>query len=126
MCCNTLSPTATKNGPVTAEFPAKSGILIQEVINTSGGRVFGGSFEVLIPAKGRERQRRQDKKALQKMEDAKRLEKGQYKGLSSRGSAFFCLNTQLQDGVKRTSRLAMGRTSTSSRQVMSRLLKRKP
>jgi len=53
MHCNTLSPTATKNGPVTAEFPVKSGILIQEVINTSGGRVFGGSFEVLIPAKVR-------------------------------------------------------------------------
>ena len=50
-----LSPTATKNGVVTAEFPAKSGILIQEVINTSGGRVFGGSFEVLILAKVRGR-----------------------------------------------------------------------
>ena len=53
MCNNTHSSTATKNGLVTAEFPAKSGILNQEVINTSGGRVFGGSFEVLIPAKVR-------------------------------------------------------------------------
>ena len=43
----------TESGPVTAEFPAKSGILIQEVIKTSGGRVFDGSFEVLIPAKVR-------------------------------------------------------------------------
>ena len=55
MRCNTLSSTATKNGLVTAEFPAKSVILNQEVINTSSGRVFGGSFEVLILAKVRGR-----------------------------------------------------------------------
>ena len=50
---NSLSSNATKNGLFSAEFPAKSGILIQEVINTFGGRVFGGSFKVLIPAKVR-------------------------------------------------------------------------
>ncbi len=100
MHCNALMPTATKNGLVAAEFPAKSGIMIQEVINTSGGEIFGGSFEVLIPAKVRGRGKGgRIRKRFKKMEDAKRFAKEQYKGLGARGSAFFSLNTQLQDEV---------------------------
>jgi len=37
------------------EFPEDSGILISEVLNVSGGNVFGGSYEVLIPVKVRGR-----------------------------------------------------------------------
>lgn len=100
MHCDALMPTATRSGLATLEFPAKSGIKIQEVINTSGGRVFGGSFEVLIPAKVRGRGKGgRIRKRFKKKEDAKRFAKQQYEGLGARGSAFFSLNTQLQDEV---------------------------
>ena len=82
-------PTATRSGLANVEFPAKSGIKIQEVINTSAGRVFGGSFEVLIPAKVRGRGKGgRIRKRFKKMEDAKRFAKQQYKGVGARGSAF--------------------------------------
>ncbi|MBT5169290.1 MAG: hypothetical protein HOL92_12555, partial [Opitutales bacterium] len=43
------------SGLETVEFPENSGILISEVVNTSKGNVFGGSYDVLIPAKVRGR-----------------------------------------------------------------------
>ena len=46
-------PLPLKTDWLLQSFPPNRGILNQEVINTSGGRVFGGSFEVLIPAKVR-------------------------------------------------------------------------
>lgn len=93
-------PAAAKNGLTVVEFPSKSGIRIQEVLNTSGGETYGGSFEVLIPAKVRGRGKGgRIRKRFKKLEDAKRFAKKQFEGLGARGAAFFSLNTQLQDEV---------------------------
>lgn len=41
---------ARDSGLKSWEFPKGSGIRIREVINSSGGNVFGGSYQVVIPA----------------------------------------------------------------------------
>lgn len=55
---------------------------------------------MLIPAKVRVRGKGgRIRKHFKKMEDAKRFAREQYKGLGVRGTAFFSLDTQLQDEV---------------------------
>ena len=48
-------PAQKSSGAKAVEFPEDSVILISEILNVSGGNVFGGSYDVLIPAKVRGR-----------------------------------------------------------------------
>ncbi len=91
-----------ENGLKVIEFPPKSGIEIREVLNASGVEVYGGSYEVVIPAKVRGRGRGRGgriRKRFKELGDAKRFAKQQHAGLGARGAAFLSLNTQLQDEV---------------------------
>lgn len=93
-------PAKKSSGLKTVEFPEDSGILISEVLNVSGGSVFGGSFEVLIPAKVRGRGKGgRIRKRFKELKAAKTFAREQFRGMGERGKAFFRLDTQKQNDV---------------------------
>ena len=93
-------PAKKSSGLKTVEFPEDSGILISEVLNVSGGNVYGGSYEVLIPAKVRGRGKGgRIRKRFKELKSAKVFASEQFRGMGERGKAFFRLDTQKQNDV---------------------------
>ena len=96
--CNDLHMPAKKtDGLLEIEFPKGSGIKIKEVVNISSGVAYGGSYDVVIPAKvtGRGRLRKRFKDLV----DGRLFAKQQHKGSGARGTAYFNLDPQQQDEV---------------------------
>jgi|TARA_B110000037_G_scaffold115537_1_gene132723 integrase len=93
-------PAQKSSGLKTVEFPEDSGILISEVLNVSGGNVFGGSYDVLIPAKVRGRGKGgRIRKRFKELKAAKAFAREQFLGMGERGKAFFRLDSQKQNDI---------------------------
>ena len=73
-------------------YPRKSGIHVREVLNTTGGDTFGGSYMVTVPAKltGRLRERKQFSRRDAAEEWADRA----FLGYRKQGQDFFALTEE--------------------------------
>ena len=77
---------------VSIIYPQGSGIRIRRIVNESGGKVYGGSYLVDVPAAltGGRRIREQKKTLV----EAKRLAAQKYRGAKQQGESFFQLSEQ--------------------------------
>ena len=91
-------PAQKSSGAKAVEFPEDSVILISEILNVSGGNVFGGSYDVLIPAKVRGKGGR-IRKRFKDLKTAKAFARQQFLGMGEREKAFFRSDSSNQNDI---------------------------
>lgn len=92
MARNADSDQARPSALKSWEYPKKSGIRIREILNLHGGDAFGGSFQVIAPAKitGGLRERKQFKTKTEAEEHAEKV----FSGYKKQGHDFFDLSDE--------------------------------